>query len=162
MGRHFMARTQKTLALGLAGALALSAFAPAFAASPVATLDLVSGKVMLSQGDGFVAAEAGLSLQPGDRIMVGEGAQADIAFGGCAVTVAAQSLFVVPEEAPCKKGETLAYLDSGFIQPTMGGFGSAPSGYVVALGVGVVGLAGVAYLASQYNEPDPASPSGTP
>jgi hypothetical protein len=155
-----MGQTQKTLALSLAGALTFSAVTAAFAASPVATLDLVTGKVMVSQGEGFAVADAGLSLQPGDRIMVGEGAQADIAFGACAVTVAAQSLFVVPEKAPCKKGESLAYVDSGFIQPTMGNFGNVPPAQMIAVGVGVLGLAGVAFLAASYSEPDPASPAG--
>jgi hypothetical protein len=160
MGRHFMTRARQTLALSLASALALSAVSPAFAAAPVATLDLVTGKVMVSHGEGFATADAGLSLKPGDRVMVGEDAQANIAFGACAVTVAAQSLFVVPEKAPCKKGESLAYVDSGFIQPANSNFSGFPPAHMIAVGAGVLGLAGIALIAASYDKPDPASPNG--
>jgi hypothetical protein len=152
-----MALVKQAFAIGLVGVWALGCALPTWAASSLATLQLASGKVMVSQGDGFVSADAGLPLRAGDRIMVGDGAKAEIAFGNCAVTVAPQSLFVVPAKAPCAKGEAMAFVESGFIQPTVGNIGTFPPAYLFAFGGAIVGLGAIAFLAAGYDEPDPAS-----
>lgn len=80
--------------------------AGAFAAEPVATLSSQKGTVLVNQGEEFVTATDVQSLQPGDRVMVMEGGEAQISFAdGCSMPLAAGSLAVVPAQSTCAGGK---------------------------------------------------------
>ena len=121
-----------TGAMALASALSLSSVA--FAASGVAELVNVSGKVLVQQGEGFVPVSGAVLLQPGDQIMVGEEASATINYlgGGCAVSVNDQTVVSVSKKAPCAKGDKVALVGENLIAPTEGGSSSAAVGVVAA------------------------------
>lgn len=91
----------------------------AFAANPVAQLDVMSGKVLVDQGQGFVAATKGLSINAGDRILVGEEGSADIRYlkAECVISIAPASVMSVQANAPCLQSETTASIDSAIIAP---------------------------------------------
>ncbi|KFN45257.1 hypothetical protein [Arenimonas composti] len=87
----------------LALSVVLSLVAPAaFAAGPVASLTAQEGVVMVNQGQEFVTATEAQALQPGDTVMVMEGASASLVFNdGCALPIASGSMLVVPEQSTC-------------------------------------------------------------
>jgi hypothetical protein len=156
----FKAAILKTLSILTAVALVTSsslAFADTTAAPRKAAAEIVSasGKVLLNQGEGFVAATAQTPLAVGDKLMVGEGAGAEIVYAasGCKLTLNEKSVVTITAEAPCKKGETLAMSGQVFVTPTAGGLGGSNMTklLVVLPVVAVVGL--VAVLASDHKDP---------
>lgn len=86
--------------------IAASLFAAsAFAADPVATLSSQEGTVLVNQGEEFTTANANQALKAGDRVMLMEGASAEITFAdGCALPLLAGSLVDVPAVSPCAGG----------------------------------------------------------
>jgi hypothetical protein len=120
-----------------------------------AEITFSSGKVLLNQGEGFVAAVPETPLAVGDKLMVGEGAQAEIVYAetGCKLTLNEKSVVTITAQPPCKKGETLAMSGQVFVTPTLGGVsgGDMSKFLVVVPVVTVVGL--VTILASTHDEP---------
>ena len=87
-------------------ALALGAFAlTASAAEPYATLRSAEGTVMVNQGERYVTAAAGMTLSPGDRVMVMAGSKAEIRFGdGCSLPLGANVVTSIPAQSTCAGG----------------------------------------------------------
>ena len=86
--------------------IAASLFAAsAFAADSVATLSSQEGTVLVNQGEEFTTANANQALKAGDRVMLMEGASAEITFAdGCALPLLAGSLVDIPAVSPCAGG----------------------------------------------------------
>ena len=86
--------------------IAASLFAAsAFAADSVATLSSQEGTVLVNQGEEFITANDNQSLKAGDRVMLMEGASAEITFAdGCALPLVAGSLVDIPAVSPCAGG----------------------------------------------------------
>lgn len=77
----------------------------AFATDPVATLSSQEGTVLVNQGEEFTTANANQALKAGDRVMLMEGASAEITFAdGCALPLLAGSLVDIPAVSPCAGG----------------------------------------------------------
>jgi hypothetical protein len=93
-------RLIKTL---LATSLLLSsgAFA-AEAAQATAILGNQQGTVLVNQGEEFITATEAQALNAGDRVLVMDGAAAEITFAdGCVLPLAAGSMAIVPEASTC-------------------------------------------------------------
>ena len=68
-----------------------------------ATLEDLSGKVLMNKGDGLVSGKAGASLVDGDRIVTLDKAGAKIVFpDGCSVTLEENMIFVINSRLGCK------------------------------------------------------------
>lgn len=77
----------------------------AFAADSVGTLSSQEGTVLVNQGEEFITADANQALKAGDRVMLMEGATAEITFAdGCALPLEAGSLVDIPAVSPCAGG----------------------------------------------------------
>ncbi len=127
-------------AVVLASSLSLSSVA--FAASGVAELVNVSGKVLVQQGEGFVSVTGSVMLLPGDKVMVGAESSATINYldGGCSVSINDQSLVKVAKKAPCGKGETAAIAGGDLIVPAQdAGRGNPAAAYGVVAVFTIVG-----------------------
>jgi hypothetical protein len=88
------------------------------AASNFAEISLMQGKVLVNQGNGFVALAEGAGLKAGDKVLVGKDSSAIIAYnGGCAVSINEAKVVTVAKAAPCKAGTTAAIVGSSLISP---------------------------------------------
>ena len=77
----------------------------AFAVDSVGTLSSQEGTVLVNQGEEFITAADNQSLKAGDRVMLMEGASAEITFtDGCALPLVAGSLVDIPAVSPCAGG----------------------------------------------------------
>lgn len=78
------------------------------AASPLAQLTNVEGKVYVNKGNGFTPVKGTVELSKGDRIMVGEKGAASVGYylAGCDVMLTSSSMTTISEKAPCKGGST--------------------------------------------------------
>ena len=110
------------------------------AGNVAATISDFSGKVLINKGEGFVPASGLVSLNAGDKVMVGVNSFAVVSFADCAVSLSAPTVMSVTREAPCAAGSAGAAV----IQPVA----AAPVFPVPLLIVGVAGLAGFAVVAS--------------
>jgi hypothetical protein len=149
---------KKSVSLAAAAALAISVSTTAWAAAPVAELITSNGKVLVSQGEGFAPASGFMSLNAGDKVMVGAKSSAELAYGdgGCSVTLSAGSVVTIPAKAPCAKGETAAVVDSVMIEPVMGGAGYSAA--YIAVGAVVI-IGGIVLLTQKKkNNGTPISP----
>ncbi len=82
---------------------ALVAAGQAAAQGTEATLEDLSGKVLMNKGDGLVSGKAGASLADGDRIVTLDKAGAKIVFpDGCSVTLEENMIFVINSRLGCK------------------------------------------------------------
>ncbi|GAB2496080.1 FecR family protein [Arenimonas alkanexedens] len=80
---------------------ALSA-TPALAAEPAAILSTQEGTVLVNQGDEFVTATENQALVAGDRVLVMEGARAEITFtDGCVLPLPEGSMLDLPAVSTC-------------------------------------------------------------
>lgn len=89
----------------LAIAAMVTALGTAVAAEPVkvAALGDVSGKVMVNQGRGFVAAKPGMEIRAGDRIVTLDGASAKLVYGdGCLADLKENNLLSVDGKCATK------------------------------------------------------------
>lgn len=115
------------------------------AASPVAQLTNVEGKVYVNKGNGFTPVKGTVELSKGDRIMVGEKGAASVGYylAGCDVMLTSSSMTTISEKAPCKGGSTM---------PTQGlVFGeSSGIGPLVPI-VGVATMAGLGTMVATDN-----------
>jgi hypothetical protein len=147
----------------IAGALViLMGLSSAQAATGVAHVDSIQGKVLVNRGAGFVPAGEITSLNPGDKVFVGKDASAKLSYaGGCGVMIASSTIVTVQEIAPCAAGETIAAVESGFVKPTYGtvvgaGAGAAYVPIVLSVSAIVVGLT-TAHIATHSNGGTPVS-----
>lgn len=86
------------------------------AASPVATLKVENGSVLVNQGKQFVSAQPGQLLVDGNRVMVMEGGTAKVQYAnGCVVDLQSGSLLVVSDENSCAT-DNIATLSSNTAQ----------------------------------------------
>jgi len=121
--------TATVLGLGMA----LSAAAQD-APAPTATLSGIAGPVLVNQGAGFVPAQEGMRLKPGDRVMVQEGGSAALTFDDeCRMDVQANKLVTVPSRSTCAGGVAA-------IQPLEPAGGAAIGGATGATGTGNGGV----------------------
>jgi hypothetical protein len=75
----------------------------AAAQSADATLQDLSGKVLVNKGDGLVSGRAGSALMDGDRIVTLDKSGARIVFpDGCGVALQENMIFVVNAQLGCK------------------------------------------------------------
>lgn len=82
---------------------ALVATGQAVAQGAEATLEDLSGKVLMNKGDGLVSGKTGTSLVDGDRIVTLDKAGAKIVFpDGCSVTLEENMIFVINSRLGCK------------------------------------------------------------
>jgi hypothetical protein len=117
----------------IAGALALMlSFSPTLAATSVAQLDHIQGKVLVNQGNGYTPAGQSAALKPGDKIFVGKAGGAVLTYSsGCSVSVASASVVTVQDRAPCAEGDTVAAFDSVMVSPARGARAPAYGGGAV-------------------------------
>jgi hypothetical protein len=127
------------------GTVALAAAADA----PVANLFAASGKILVDQGHGFIAA-AGQNLNDGDRIFVGDKSSANVAYATCTVKLDKPAVFVVSKAAPCAQGANQMEIGSVIISPavddTPGGGGIGTLGTIALTGVPIVVAGGLLLL----------------
>lgn len=84
-------------------ASALMTAGQAAAQSAGATLQDLSGKVLMNKGDGLVSGKAGSVLVDGDRIVTLDKSGARIVFpDGCGVTLEENMIFVINSQLGCK------------------------------------------------------------
>lgn len=88
-------------ALLLSSALVIAG--QATAQSVDATLQDLSGKVLVNKGDGLVSGKAGDALMDGDRIVTLDKSGARVVFPeGCGITLEENMIFVVNAQLGCK------------------------------------------------------------
>lgn len=127
------------------------------AASPVAQLSNVEGKVYVNKGNGFTPVKGTVELSKGDRIMVGEKGAASIGYylAGCDVMLTSSSMTTISEKAPCKGSSTLS--TQGLVSGA-GGMGIGPLVPVVGIAT-MVGLGtSVAVSSDKRNDDNGQSP----
>lgn len=121
-------------------------FAGIAQADPVAMLYIVQGKVLVNQGQKFVPAKPGMALNVGDRVLVMDGARANVEYGsGCSLPLASNSAVTIT--ARCQRLGTPALLAAG----------DSPINYTPALIIGGVALVGV-LVANSGGSNNPISP----
>ena len=137
------------LGMGLAfGALAQNPPPP----QPIATIDKITGKVMVNEGKAFAPGRLQQRLKPGDRVMVMDKSTATIVFDDdCRLTVEANKLVVVPDRSTCAGG----YLAEQGINP--GGAG-AIGGSGVSSGQALLPVAAAVIITAVVLDEDDASP----
>lgn len=108
-------------ALLLASTLAITG--QAIAQGTGATLEELSGKVLVNKGDGLVSGRAGTVLVDGDRIVTLDKSGARIVFpDGCGVTLEENMIFVINSQLGCRAVPVAANqpLAPGLTTPTQG------------------------------------------
>jgi hypothetical protein len=120
----------------------------ATAQSTDATLQELSGKVLVNKGDGLVSGKAGTALVDGDRIVTLDKSGARIVFtDGCSVTLEENQMFVIDARLGCK---ALPIASS----PAPAAVGGLTTAQALLIGVTVVGGAALIGNAnSQDNRP---------
>ena len=73
--------------------------------APFVKLTKFSGHVSVNQGDEFAPATKGMSLKPGDRIMVQDDSEATLEFNDeCEVEIDENKMATVPPKSTCQGG----------------------------------------------------------
>ena len=140
--------------LGSLGFSVSSTFISLAVAEPnFAQVQSVHGKVLINQGKGFVAAFGGVTLKPGDKILVSQQASAVVAYGnGCEVSVSEAKVLTIAKTAPCPAGAKIASVGSSFATPVAGGSGGGLP--PAAIGLGAFGaVAATALIVNLTNKP---------
>lgn len=104
-------------------ASALMTAGQAAAQSTGATLQDLSGKVLMNKGDGLVSGKAGSVLVDGDRIVTLDKSGARIVFpDGCGVTLEENMIFVINSQLGCKAAPVATNQPAapGLTTPTQG------------------------------------------
>ena len=91
-----------------------SAYAVALEVGP--RLVAPTGKVLVNQGQGFVAASDGLALNFKDQIMVGKDAAVTLAYAKCSVVLKQGMLLALPKEDLCGKGASATLTSSNALR----------------------------------------------
>lgn len=150
--------------LGVLGAALLSCSVGAHAA----TLEAISGEVMVNNGSGYRFVSGVLELKPGDMVIANIGGSAELSYGGgCMVMVAAGSVVTVSEFWPCTTAQVTqpgqaaqpgvpGAAGQGGTQPTAPAFGGITPG---AMAIGAIAVGGAIAATSMMGGTDkPASP----
>ena len=75
----------------------------------VASASTVNGPVQVNQGEQFLPLQTGQSLRAGDRVMAMQDGSATLTFqDGCTLTVAPETMIVVPSTSTCAGGVATA------------------------------------------------------
>jgi hypothetical protein len=118
-----------------------------------ASVEVISGDVLVDHGSGFSAVHGRTQLAPGDTVIANPGGSAKVVYGaGCSVPVEPGSVVSVTQTPPCS-------IETGAIDPPAeqpGFFNNT----TLLIGGGVVVAGGVvaAVVLSQNNHNSPASP----
>lgn len=81
----------------------------------LAMLSNVDGKILVNKGKGFISAKSGMALQPGDRVIALDGANAAVVYpDGCVTKLDENSLLALDKSATCS---TAAVKTGGAQQP---------------------------------------------
>ena len=129
---------------------------PALADANFAQVQSVQGKVLVNQGQGFVSASSGLTLKPGDKVLISKEASAIVAYAnGCEVSVSEPKLLTIAKTAPCPANAKVASVGTNFANPVAGGGGGFPP---PVIGIGAfAGVAGTAFIVAATNKSTPIS-----
>jgi hypothetical protein len=113
-----------------------------------ATLSDVSGSVLVNKGKGFVPAAGVVKLKVGDKVLVGEGGFASVAYGKCSVSLDKPTVHAVKKVAPCNEMviSPVADLDPPVAGGAAGGAGAAGGGLLGGAGA-LAGLPAAALVA---------------
>lgn len=175
-----MSLKHPAIALLVLGLSPLAAQAQDPAASPAIGLQVDGGTILVSDGADFVQATSGQTLQPGQRVMVPEGASASLNYsGGCQTALGQPGVYTV--SATCNvagsqsAGEsTTANAGAGTTTSPGTAGGAAASGAGAAGGTGaaigtgtivagvVGGVAVIAAAAGGGGSDDPPAPPPPP
>lgn len=119
-------------------------YSSALAEVNFAQMQSFHGKVLVNQGKGFNAAKVGLTLKPGDRILIGTESTAIVAFeNGCQVSISEPKVLTITKAAPCPAGAKIASVGSNFAAPVAGGGGGFPPPII---GIGAFGAVAITAL----------------
>ena len=138
---------------------------PVLANQPEAQIEAVTGKVMVNSGHGFVFGVADADLRAGDRVLISQNSSLTINYlvAKCSVTYSEPLVFVLPAKAPCKAGDQLASVGTGFVAPANFGTGApvfttfAGTSVSTTIGLGFGITVFVAAAGSQYfSSPSPS------
>lgn len=120
---------------------------------PIATIDKITGKVMVNEGKAFAPGRLQQRLKPGDRVMVMDKSRTTIVFDDdCRLDVEANKLVVVPDRSTCAGG----YLAEQGINP--GGSGAIGGGAAGSGGPGLLPLGIGAVVVAVVLDEDDSSP----
>jgi hypothetical protein len=141
---------------------------PSFSAEPLGThLEFISGKVLVNQGQGFVAANSNTTLKRGTEIFVGDGSTATLNFAQnhkqkpCSVVLKPASVTTVSDGGMCKEHDEAAIgsFETTKITPVAGDPPPSQIPPPVAAGVFIAGVVGLTVLGLvDNNNSTPASP----
>ncbi len=137
---------------------------PVCARDVSAAFSATEGKVFLKQDDNTVLATIFSRLGVGNKVIVGIDASAQLAMSGCDIFLAPGANFVIPEVAPCGKGEVF-HVDGVQFTPANGTsiadaavVHGANSGLMLAAGgLAAAAIVGFAVLSQNDEETDAAS-----
>ena len=87
-------------------ALATSASA-ADASKAVATINNISGNVLIEQSGQRIPAKTGMRLQEGDSVFVLDNASIGLAYAGCDSRLEQNTLLTISAASPCAKGDLI-------------------------------------------------------
>lgn len=152
-----------TVALAVALAIApTAALAQDPATDTAIGLTVENGSVLVSTGGEFVQATPGQVLQPGQRVLVAEGASASLDYrGGCQTPLAQPGVYTV--SASCNPAGTNP-AESG--TSTASGTGAGTGGAAIGTGTVVAGVVGgvavIAAVAGGGGSDDPPPPPPPP
>ncbi len=81
---------------------------PSIAYAAGASLQSISGEILVNKGEGYSMAQAPIPLGAGDSIIANPGGSAKVVYGdGCEVKVQPGDVVTVASETPCKAGALL-------------------------------------------------------
>ncbi|HEY4530698.1 MAG TPA: hypothetical protein VIG97_10310 [Luteimonas sp.] len=133
----------------------IAAFAQDPATDAAIGLTVENGSVLVSTGGEFVQATPGQVLQPGQRVLVAEGASASLNYsGGCQTPLAQPGVYTV--SATCNVAGTRTTGEGS--SATAGGAGGSAIGTGTVVAGVVGGIAVVAAVAGGGGSDDPPPP----
>lgn len=116
-------------------------------AAPIATLGGVSGKVLVSTGNGFVPATQNVALKAGDKVLVGEQSFATLNYKACNTALTTPGVVTIGAVAPCEQANVSPVADAAMPEdnhfPMM----------LPLLLVGGAGIVGIIALTNDNEEP---------
>lgn len=128
-------------------------------AASAATLSSVQGPVLINQGNGFVQATPGMTISPGDLVLVQEGAAAQVTYpNGAIANVTPGGMFTVPTVPPVAAPAVPPVAPAASVAGAAGTGAGISTGVIVA--GAVAGAAGLGVLVSSAgkSEKKPSSP----